>query len=499
MPRQRGRIYFMDRAMPKEVAKSSRLNDRYILKECLFSNELGQLYHARDTRHSAGMAPGADVLVHLFPDQAISYTQLANTFNRLQTMINASLYPVLPVLDYGWVGNSAYFVMVTTGSWSTKVLPGLRGEPGHLHRDAIQLTSKLLKEQVISRGLVPQAFLVIPGGLKVLGTVLTEQFQEIQLEMDLLPPDSCHKKDRKVVPMALSFGILAGIAVAGSTYFYQQPELINESVINTPEIHSKPTPSTLASNPATAISPAIEILTAGTPETEKLQKQSTAAGIIETKITPEKSAKTIISAFTQPEPTVQLPEVPTQATTIILMEDLPNSFPATEFPDKDQQAKNKGHIIAAPSEKRLNTQLIFADTIRDQSKTTGKKFDHQTASSNQDKKTDKENLTANSLNREQLIERAYAAIREGNLSEQTGAGSIYYIRLLKRTSPAHPQVRRLAREVVSAYHIKARTSIKLKQAREASQHLWIAGHIIEEFSLREINRSHLVLKQRLAE
>ncbi|CAA6813577.1 MAG: Unknown protein [uncultured Thiotrichaceae bacterium] len=132
------------------------------------------------------------------------------------------------------------------------------------------------------------------------------------------------------------------------------------------------------------------------------------------------------------------------------MEDLPHSFPATEFPDKDLQAKNKHH-------------------------------------------------TANGLNHKQLIERAYTAIREGNLSEQPGAGSIYYIRLLKRTSPAHPQVRQLAREVVSAYHIKAQTSVKLKQTKEASQHLWIAGRLIKEFNLNKINRSHLVLKQRLAE
>ena len=89
--------------------------------------------------------------------------------------------------------------------------------------------------------------------------------------------------------------------------------------------------------------------------------------------------------------------------------------------------------------------------------------------------------------------------KKGDLSEQADSGSIYYIRLLKRISPAHPQVRRLAREVVSAYHIKARASIKLKKTQKASQHLWVAGRLIEEFSLSEIKKAHLVLKQRLAE
>ncbi|CAA6813605.1 MAG: Unknown protein, partial [uncultured Thiotrichaceae bacterium] len=185
--------------MSKETAKSGLLNGRYILSECLFSNELGQLYHARDTRHSAGIARGANVLVHLFPGQTISYTELANTFNRLRTMINASSYPVLPVLDYGWVDSGAYFVMANTGSWSAKVLPSLQGSPSSLHRDAMHLISQLLKEQLISRGLVPQAFLVIPGGVKILGTALTEQFQKIQLEMNLLPPAPNHKKGRKIV------------------------------------------------------------------------------------------------------------------------------------------------------------------------------------------------------------------------------------------------------------------------------------------------------------
>lgn len=431
----------MDRVILRKVAKSGRLNDRYILKECLFSNELGQLNYASDTRHSAGMAAGADVLIHLFPDWVISPSQLVNDFNRLQKTIKASPCPVLPILDYGWVGNSAYFVMVAPESWSVKVLPNLQGQPSTIHCDAIKLTSKLLKEQLVSKGLVPQAFLVTPVGLKVLGTVLTEQFQKIQMEMTLLPSSPDHEKDHQTKSVALSFSVLVGIAVAGGTYFYQQPEqLTKESAINAPEIRSGLTSAILANNPVT-----------------------------------------------------------TKTTTIALMEDLPNSFPVNEFPGKDLQANNKGHITAASYGKRLGTQITFAATTPDQSETAGEKFNQQTTSPNQNIKTDGEKLAADGLNHQQLIERAYTAIKEGNLSEQPGAGSIYYIRLLKRTSPAHPQVRQLAREVVSAYRIKAQTLVKLKQAQKASQHLWVAGRIIKEFSLNKINRPHLVLKQQLAE
>ncbi|CAA6812601.1 MAG: Unknown protein [uncultured Thiotrichaceae bacterium] len=374
----------------------------------------------------------------------------------------------------------------------------------------------------------------MPGGVKILGTALTEQFQKIQLEMNLLPPAPNHKKGRKIVYTMFGFSVLAGIAAAGGTYFYQQSELINKAVIKKSAIHPEPTLTTPANNPVPTIpvagatepeqekplllsqqdkpSPVPENMAISSPiistQTKEAEKPLTPARELESAKAPEPEKPQIQSASPvtieteeaqEPELIIQSPEILTQTTAIVSMEDIADSFPVTEFPVKKPDNGNKDHIITAPAEKQSDTPLTSTDTSSDQDETAEKKMDQQATSVSKDVKIDEEKLTANGLNRKQLIERAYNAIEKGNLSEQADSGSIYYIRLLKRISPTHPQVRRLAREVVSAYHIKARASIKLKQTRNASQHLWIAGRIIEEFSLSEINKAQLVLKQRLAE
>nr|CAA6813437.1 MAG: Unknown protein [uncultured Thiotrichaceae bacterium] len=629
--------------MQKETAKSGLLNGRYMLTECLFANELGHLYHARDTRHSNGSVSGANVLVHIFPNQSISYTELPNAFSRLKTMINTSSCPVLPVLDYGWSGTDAYFVMANTGAWHSKVLAALQGKPSNLHHDAIHITDKLLKDQLIPRGLVPQAFLVIPGGVKVLGTALTEQFQKIQLEMNLLP-SAHHSQGNKMIPMFIGFAALAGIAVAGGTYYYQQlastpknnpateqqadnsaPILSTTSIAvkitenntseareihppeqaiakaspsqkdkaepaseklpeqtespaplastdnqqgdSTPNIQEKVTPAVTVIETevtlATQDTPAIAIIETPleTETTPAAQDTPTVAVIekpLETEATPptteQLNTAVVVTAPPEQEPAASLPEADTPTVTQaekkpeepqntpeskrvseapktpqpgaekpVTLQEFPAQKPAKETsqtpttqPLAEEPAPIQLSAIETPQEKNLpettpppteNTPDTTTDIASDDTIATAEPLvpptttaDTTTPPETTDPvKVDKEKLTANGFNRQQLIEKAYAAIEEGKLSEQPGSGSIYYIRLLKRIAPNHHQVRRLAREVVSAYHINARNSMKLKQSRKASQQLWVAGRLIEEFKLNEMNKAHLGLIQRSTE
>lgn len=457
----------MDKFVPKETIKSGILNGRYVLGECLFANEPGQLYHARDTRHSSGTAPGSHVLLHLFPSHAISYNNLPAVFKRIQTITTALAYPVLPVLDYGWTGTKIYFVLPNPDSWVTKVLPPLRGKPSSLHRNAMQISHGLAKDQLISNGLVAQSFLVIPGGVKLLATALTEQYQENQPVLDLLPPPNKHSRVR-LIPTILGFGLLAGVAIAGGSYFYQQvsgqniaPPAENRVAVNTPFMTAPPPAPTI--NP-TQESPEISI----SPQQDIPQKPEISDEIAPPDAEDKPADTQIVATGAVPEesavPEKTVAETIAEPTTVaIIVSEQPGAAEettTTSLPGERSESKNKPQEHPA-----LN----------------------------------KSKLTANGFTSEQLIAKAYAAIRQGSLNEQPGSGGIYYIRLLRRIAPQHPQVHRLSREVVAAYHVKARTALRLKQSRQATRHLWMAGRVINEFDLAEMRKAHLILEQRLNE
>ncbi|MEZ5449328.1 MAG: hypothetical protein R3E89_10180 [Thiolinea sp.] len=112
---------------------------------------------------------------------------------------------------------------------------------------------------------------------------------------------------------------------------------------------------------------------------------------------------------------------------------------------------------------------------------------------------DRARLTANGQTRDELISSAYAAIEAGKLGEEANLGAVYYIRLLKRIDRGNPQIRRLAREVATAYHVKAREAIHNKHQRAAEQLLWMAARIIKEFNLVTMNEPQQILEHRLAE
>ncbi len=559
--------------MPKEKTKSGLLNGRYILNECLFSNELGKLYHARDPHHGSGNSRGTNVLVHLFPAQAITYTESADCFGHLRTIINASPYPFLPISDYGWVDNTAYFVMAAPDSWSVKVLQSPQGSPSSLHRNAINLNHTLQKEKIVSRGLTYQAFLVTPGHLKILGTALAEQFQQMQPKMDLLPPPTTseRKSDHKIIHTLLGLGTLTGVAVAGGAYVYQQLEpiepVISSSIIATLEqkqekpllLSQQDKPPTVPGSttrvdfqtkepekltPPTTDSSSTPAANSQTKEPEKLIALAATESpttkpekLVTVTLDPEsasklqtKKPKKLIALATEPSTTK--PEKPVTVTVTVTPSPEPVSKPEKKSETRSTQKENNetgktgvsatattepepqppkipDQIAAVTSTEgadktgkgtdEANTQVALTEDATEKDRVSEKKPGENTGSKNHGAKINGEKLTANGLNRKQLIEKAYAAIQKGNLSEVPGSGGIYFIRLLKRISPAHPQIKRLAREVVSAYHVKVRTALQAKKARKASRNLWMAGRIIKEFNLTKMNKAHLILKRRMAE
>ena len=107
-------------------------------------------------------------------------------------------------------------------------------------------------------------------------------------------------------------------------------------------------------------------------------------------------------------------------------------------------------------------------------------------------------LTANGMNSNELVRRAYAAIQKGNLNEQPNVGATYYIRLLNRIDRRNPQIQRLAREVVYQYHQRSRSFMQQQDFEPASSSLWLAARVIKEFNLVKLNASQQVLERKLA-
>ncbi len=107
-------------------------------------------------------------------------------------------------------------------------------------------------------------------------------------------------------------------------------------------------------------------------------------------------------------------------------------------------------------------------------------------------------LTANGMTSAQLVQRAYAAIRQGKLDERANHGAVYFIRLLHRIDRGNPQIQRLAREVTYQYHQQARTAIGQQAFDQAERYLRMAERVIKEFNLVKLNPAQAVLEHKLA-
>ncbi|MGB0847444.1 MAG: hypothetical protein ACPGSM_12010, partial [Thiolinea sp.] len=207
--------------MQKDAAGRKLINGRYKLNACVFASDLGSVYLARDVRSAGQDSVIPDVLLHFLPNRTVGYTELPRLFVSLQERGADLDCALTPVIDYGWSGTVAYFVMSVPDSWSVNALPELQGTPSNLHRQAIQTTRDLMQQGVVNKGLVAQAFIVIPGGVYLLATALLEQFQQLQEDVALLPLQESAAKDKPVKWLPLiGWAGLAGGVVAGGGYAY---------------------------------------------------------------------------------------------------------------------------------------------------------------------------------------------------------------------------------------------------------------------------------------
>lgn len=516
--------------------KLGLLNGRYALKGCLFASDLGYLYHARDTQHSSSTSSGLPVLVHFFPSQAINNADVSTIFKHLKTTISALNHPVLPVTDYGRGSNDSYFVMAAPDSWSIKVLPELPHIPSNLHKTAMVISSELYKGGHISRGLTPQAFLVIPGGLKLLGTALIEQFQAIQPEKNLLPlPTAAHQKARKKrITTLLGLTTLTGALLAGGHNFYvhqSQKEPISLKQLSLPT--QAKTTAVLLDNPRlnslTPTNPSLDYLDAPNPQPlqsnnskvlieKKLAVHNTSKSTSQPHIIQPVIAPKLVKTLTQSKTKLNDPKE-MKPTTLkktnntkekkIVVASRPKKFQFAKVPVGMELPKgfcdlgSPGSCKPETAKIEVTEQLLPASaniaTENMGVKPVNKTVPLLMLPAVTDGKITTPRLTANGLNSEQLKNKAYAALRSGALGEKPGSGCIFYIRLLKRIDPQNPHIHRLARGVTSAYHTQARQKIKQQQKQESKRLLWIAERVIKEFNLTQMNQTHTMLKQRHSE
>lgn len=515
--------------MRDKKTKLRLLNGRYALKSCLFASELGYLYHARDTQHSSPTSPDLPVLVHFFPRQAINNADVPTIFKHLKITISTLNHPILPITDYGSSSNDNYFVMAAPDSWSIKVLPELPHIPSNLHKTAMVISRQLHKDGYISRGLTHQAFLVIPGGVKLLGTALIEQFQIIQPEKNLLPPPTAaHQKTRKK-RMATLFGLttLTGALLAGGHNFYvhqSQKEAISRVQLSLPT--QAKTTAFLLDNPRlnslSPTNPSLNYLDKPNaqppqpnnnkvPTDKTLVLHNTSKSIspphrVQPVIAPKfdktiTQSKTTLNNLKKIKPTILKKNNKTKEKEIVVAS-RPKKFQFAKAPAGAKLPEgfcDLSSIESCKPEKATKQLLPPPTNIPTEGielKPVDKKVQLLMLPAETDGEITTPRLTANGLNSEQLESKAYAALSSGALGEKPGSGCIFYIRLLKRIDPQNPHIRRLARGVTSAYHTQARQKMKQQQKQESKRLLWIAERVIKEFNLTQMNQTHDMLKQR---
>lgn len=209
------------------------LNNRYQLGDKLFSEQVGDLFCARDMENPQLDSP-TDVLIHVWPAHSIAHNQVAPLQKRLQQQIKQTHEPaLLPIIDAGWSGSDAFFVMPAPQAWSFNILPPIQeNTPTSPHYKALNITQHFVNNGQVREGLEPAFFLVMPDGeVQLLGTALAEELRQWQADSDtLLRPNTLHQtrsQARKASSWAAwAFTALAGAAVAASGvgFYYLQPQ-----------------------------------------------------------------------------------------------------------------------------------------------------------------------------------------------------------------------------------------------------------------------------------
>lgn len=591
----------------QQKADFTRVNDRYLLNDYLFSGEIGTLYRGHDTQ------PQSDgdhqVLIHFFPPRAMPYTQNREQCDALKDACKIANAPVLPIRECGWSGTRAFFVLETPQSWSLSVLPVMKPHATNLHTRAMQLTSNLVNQGLVKRGLPSQCFLVTPDGeLYIPGTLLSPVLQDLQKDNPglLLPNGAASLIKtmplRKLQGLGLWLG-LGGLALAsgmGLLYVvlgsnadvnrsHGKPQLTQPkppldkaeeaapSVASTSsEAEPQPLqPTTISATlkdrqtaPATTDEPTIIALAKPdkeaaerTLETEIQQTayeapnqltqpmdrdssplaETTAPSLSvpaenATQATSQTESSEANPADIEPEPQAELGTA--NATQQIAMTSVPEPEPtpvgsddAVTLDDSEQpinvsryskpepqtQQNEAGQTRATqtaqpsePSEAAQATptptapppeepELVAERPLPPLTGITRTPAPAQAQQRQNQRPAPRQpgQFTANGLNSQQLVQRAYNAIQKGLLDETPNRGAIFYIRLLKRIDSRNPQILRLSREVVYRYHQKTRLTMKAGRLAQAEKDLWMSRRIIREFNLNRLNSAQSLLQQKL--
>lgn len=158
-------------------------NNRYLLKHLLFAdNSMGKLYQVRDIKPGRSLA-AADVLLHILPGKIFSYPVFKQTCTDLKAIAAPQLsIQVLPVLDCGWTGEEAFFVIQPPDAWAYNSLPPIQNSSATtLHQRAIAVIEELTQANLASNKLCAAFFIVSPeGDLHLLGTALSPTIQQQQ-------------------------------------------------------------------------------------------------------------------------------------------------------------------------------------------------------------------------------------------------------------------------------------------------------------------------------
>lgn len=204
------------------------VNNRYVLKNQLFADShIGELHQVRDLKIDRNNAP-TDFLLHILPGKIFSYPVFKQTCTDLKALQTPELsIPVLPVLDCGWTGEEAFFVIQAPDTWAYSSLPPIKNSLATTpHQRATTIVKELAGKELTGNKLSPSFFIITPeGDLHLLGTALSPTIIQQQDESGALLEA---KKSYQGKTTSKNSGyrwswaalILGSIGVAGATGAY---------------------------------------------------------------------------------------------------------------------------------------------------------------------------------------------------------------------------------------------------------------------------------------
>ncbi|HPE58757.1 MAG: hypothetical protein KDI15_08825 [Thiothrix sp.] len=506
----------MESVIPKDRAGYRLLNNRYVLTKCLFSGPVGQIHLARVVR-AADRSINTEVLVHSIPPGVLDDTRLASRCRMLrQQGGRLEEQGLLPVLDCGWLEGCACFVLQKPRAWSFSLLNGRDHAGSRLHQQALLIGKRLHEQNLIPvADLHPNWFLVTAEGeLRVPGTVLLSELTALAGEVlpeprPRSPPLLRHLHGVSLLVLLASLGAMA-MVVGWVLYRFDGrlgplllPAPPSARVADPPLDSRRRVPAAQASHDTDASDVADSRLSVGQfgsaflrdrmlpvreefdpmPESAHSLDPLSAAPQLQGSVPADRTGATAVPelagvALEDQDKVPVRPAVVEKPSATVAGAGVPVRPPVVMPSRSSEPAKPE-----APPESAAAPSQEVAPVATAAAKPAG----------------DADRLKAAGMNRDQLIRRANAAIRQGQLGEYPGQGAIYFIRLLRRIDPSNRQVRYLARNVATGHHDQARNQIHTGARKSAAHSLWMAHRVIQEFNLMPLNPVQALLEHRLTE